>query len=77
MIEILENDWKISLSKIKIILNKTNMYQISDSIIQELFPNIKLVGKMKYQDAYNLMINKSIDKKEIKKEYEKIYKKFC
>lgn len=75
MLEIFENDWKIDSSKIKIILNKANMYQISDDIIEEIFPNIKLLGKMKYMDSYNLMINKNIDKKEIKKEYEKIYKK--
>lgn len=77
MLEIFENDWKISIEKIKIILNKTNIYQISDIIIEELFPNIKLVGNMKYQDAYNLIINKNVDKKEIKKEYEKICKKIC
>lgn len=75
MLEIFENDWKISSEKIKIILNKTNIYQISDEIIKELFPDIKILGKMKYNDAYNLMINKNIDKKEIKKEYEKICKK--
>lgn len=75
MLEVFENDWKISNSKISMILNKTNIYQISDSIIEELFPDIKLLGKMKYLDSYNLMINKNIDKKEIKKEYYKIYKK--
>ncbi len=75
MLEVFENDWKISNKKIKLILNKTNMYQISDSIFGELFPNIELIGKMKYLDSYNLKINKNIDKKEIKKEYEKIYKK--
>lgn len=75
MLEVFENDWKISNEKIKLILNKTNMYQISDNIFSELFPNIELIGKMKYMDSYNLKINKNIDKKEIKKEYEKIYKR--
>lgn len=75
MLEIFENDWKIEFSKIKMILNKTNIYQISDEIIKELFPEIKLLGKMKYMDSYNLMINKNVDKKEIKKEYERIWKK--
>lgn len=75
MLEIFENDWKISSEKIKIILNKTNIYQISDMIIEELFPDIKLLGKMKYHDAYNLMINKNVDKKEIRKEYERIWRK--
>ncbi len=77
MLEVLENDWRIQNSKLKLILNKTNIYQISDTIIEELFPNIKLLGRMKYNDAYNLMINKNVDKKEIKKEYEKMYKKIC
>ena len=75
MLEVFENDWKISNEKVKLVLNKTNIYQISDAIIQELFPNLELLGKMKYMDSYNLMINKSVDKKEIKKECGKIYKK--
>ncbi len=75
MLEVLENDWKIASSKIKIILNKSNMYQISDAILEELFPEIKFIGKMKYMDSYNLMINKSVYKREIKREYEKIYRK--
>lgn len=75
MLEVFENDWKIANSKIKIVLNKSNMYQISDAILEELFPEMKLIGKMKYMDSYNLMINKSVYKREIKREYEKIYKK--
>lgn len=74
LLEIIENDFKVDNSKIRIVLNKTNIYQISDNIIEELFPDIKLLGKIKYHDAYNLMINKNIHKKEIKKEYEKIYR---
>ena len=77
MLEVLENDWKIDFSKIKLILNKANIYQISNTIIEELFPDIKLLGRMKYNDAYNLMINKNVDKKEIKREYEKMYKRIC
>lgn len=75
MLEVIENDWRISTEKIKIVLNKTTLYEISESIIQELFSDIKIIGKMKYHDSYNLMINKDIHKKEIKKEYEKIYGK--
>lgn len=75
MLEVFENDWKIANQKINIILNKTNIYQIADNMIEELFPDIKLLGKMRYLDSYHLMINKNINKKEIKKEYEKIYKK--
>ncbi len=75
ILEVFEKDWKIKNSKIKLILNKTNMYQIADSIICELFPDNKLIGKMKYNDSYNLMINKNINKREIKREYETIYKK--
>ena len=75
ILEILEYDWKIDNSKIKIVINKSNIYQISESIIEEIFPNIKIIGKIKYNDAYNLMINRSVDKKEIMKEYEKICEK--
>ena len=75
LLEVFENDWKISNKKIKLILNKTGIYQVSDKIIQEIFPEYELLGKMKYNDAYNLMINKNIQKREIKMEYENILKK--
>lgn len=75
MLEVFENDWKLDSSKIKLVLNKTNIYQISEAILEELFPNMKLLGSIKYKDCYNLMINKNINKREIKKEYEKIYKR--
>ena len=72
IIEVLQNDWKVNDSKIKMIINKSNIYQISESIIEEIFPGIKICGKIKYNDAYNLMINRSVDKKEIVKEYVRI-----
>lgn len=75
MLEVFEEDWKIQKSKINLVLNKANIYQIADNIIEELFPQVKVIGKMQYRDSYNLMINKNIRKREIKKEYEKIYKK--
>jgi len=75
LLEVLENDWKIQPSQINLILNKVNIYQISDAVIEEIFSDMKVVGKIKYRDTYNLMINKNILKKEIKKEYERIYKK--
>lgn len=75
ILEVLENDWKIDMSKIKMIINKSNIYQISESIIEEIFPSLKIYGKIKYNDAYNLMINRSVDKKEIVKEYVKIGEK--
>lgn len=75
ILEVLENDWKVNDSKIKMIINKSNIYQISESIIEEIFPSLKIYGKIKYNDAYNLMINRSVDKKEIVKEYVKIGEK--
>lgn len=75
MLEVFTDDWNISERKIKLVLNKANMYQISDNVIEELFKNYELIGKIKYNDLYNLMINKDICKNEIKKEYQKIYEK--
>ena len=72
ILEVLDCDWKIDSSKIKIVINKSNIYQISESIIKEIFSDIKIIGKIKYNDAYNLMINRNVDKKEIVKEYDKI-----
>lgn len=75
MLEVFENDWGIPHKKINLILNKTNIYQISNCILEEIFPNFLLLGKIQYNDVYNLIINKNIDKKEVKNQYEKIYKK--
>ena len=77
MLEIFEKDWKINPEKIKVVLNKSNMYEISDAILKELFSDYKFIGKMKYMDCYHLMINKSVNQKEVKKEYEKVYQKIC
>ena len=75
MLEVFENDWRISNEKIKLVSNKAGIYQIDKNIIEELFSPIKVIGKVEYNDVYNLLINKNIQKREIKKEYQKIYSK--
>ena len=66
MLEVFEHDWRITNEKINIVINKANIYEISESIIKELFPDLKIVGKMRYNDAYNLMVNRDFFKRERK-----------
>lgn len=72
IIEVFENDWRIQNSQILFVLNKSNLYQINESIIEELFPDIKIIGKIKYKNTYDLMLNKNILSNDLKKEYKKI-----
>ena len=40
-------------SKIQIILNKENKESVYEKILCALFPEFKLIGKIKYQEVYN------------------------
>jgi len=78
--EILEQDinkFNISKNKIKIIFNKIMPFSINDLILNQLFSDFEIIGKLKFNYKYDLIINynlKTIDN-EIKKEYLKIIKK--
>lgn len=71
------NEINISKNKIKIIFNKITPFSISEIILNQLFSDFKIIGKINLSHKYDLAINcnlKQIDK-EIKKEYLKIIKK--
>lgn len=71
------NKWNIKKEKIKIIFNKVNINSIDKKILKELFYDFNILGKIKMNNKYDLLINKNmknIDKK-IKKEYLKIIEK--
>lgn len=78
--EILEryiNEINISKNKIKIIFNKITPFSISNLILEQLFSDFKIIGKINFNYKYDLAINcnlKQIDN-EIKKEYLKIINK--
>lgn len=75
ILEIFLKDFNIEIDKIKIVFNKTNKYQLAESILEELFSNFEIIGNIKYSEQYNNLINTNNFKNIDKNEYEKIYKK--
>ena len=71
------NRWKIEKEKINIIFNKININSINNKILKNLFSDFNILGKINFNDKYNLIINsnlKSLNKK-INREYLNIIKK--
>lgn len=79
--KIIENNYKNNLENTKIIINKNNKFSIDENIIKNIFNNLEIIGKIKYTDIYNLLINSDfknsilLEDKMLKKETEKIAKK--
>ena len=77
------NKYKINEEKIKIIINKKTINSINKNIILNIFYKFKIIGEIKLNNRYDLIINKNINKLYInirtkiktKKEYEKIIMK--
>ena len=75
ILEVYQYDFEVPNEKIKIIFNKVNEFQISDSILKEIFDEYKILEYIRYQPEYSLYINKNT-RYEIKDDtYEMIYKK--
>lgn len=77
MLDIYINKWKINRQKFNIIFNKDNINAVDDNILKTIFSDFKIIGKIKTNKNFDLIINnnlKNIDKK-IKKKFEKIIKK--
>lgn len=71
------NKWKIKNEKINIVFNKVNINSIENKILNNLFSDFNILGKIKTNNKCNLIINKNIkiiDKK-IKKDYFNILNK--
>lgn len=73
ILDVYINDYEINVDKIKILFNKTNKYKIAESILEELFEEFEIIGEIKYDEKYNLIINKNKIENYSEKEYEKIY----
>ena len=58
-----------------IVLNKININSIDENIIKKIFKNKKIIGKIKYSNKYNLLINSKFKEIIGKKEFLKIIKK--
>lgn len=76
LLDIYINKWKIKKEKINIIFNKININSIDDKILKMIFSDFKVLGKIKININYNLIINKNFKfiNKKIKKDYLKIIK---
>lgn len=77
LLDIYINKWKIKKEKINIIFNKININSIDNKILKNLFSDFNILGKIKINNNYNLIINKNIKiiNKKIKKDYLEIIKK--
>ena len=68
----LEN-WYIKKEKINIVINKYNKNSISINLLKHIFSDFTILGKIKYDDIYNLLINRSFNSflqfQKIKKQY--------
>ena len=75
LLEVYINDFNIDVDKIKIVFNKVNKYQIAESILEEFFSEFEIIGKIEYEEKYNLFINRKLNNFVNSSGYEKIYKK--
>lgn len=77
LLDIYINKWKINRQKFNIVFNKDNINAVNDKILKTIFSDFKIIGKIKTNKNFDLIINnnlKNIDKK-IKKKFERIIKK--
>lgn len=76
LLKIYNEEWNLKKEKINIIINKYNENSVDDKIIKNIFSSYKILGKIKFNKKYNILINKNFEEdfftKDIKKEYEKI-----
>ena len=51
------------IENLQILINNYNKYSISEKIIKNIFKKIKIIGKIKYNEKYEKIINNIIEKK--------------
>lgn len=71
------NKWKIEKERINVVFNKININSINNKILNNLFSDFNILGKINFSNKYNLMINNNLKilNKKINKEYINIIKK--
>lgn len=71
------NKWKIEKERINVVFNKININSINNKILNNLFSDFNILGKINFSNKYNLIIknNLKILNKKINKEYINIIKK--
>lgn len=71
------NKWKIEKERINVVFNKININSINNKILNNLFYDFNILGKINFSNKYNLIINNNLKilNKKINKEYINIIKK--
>jgi len=71
LLETYINKWEIGKEKINIVFNKYNINSIENAVLDNLFSEFKILGKIKMNNIYDLFLNghKPIINYNIKKEY--------
>lgn len=71
------NKWKIEKERINVVFNKININFINNKILNNLFSDFNILGKINFSNKYNLIINNNLKilNKKINKEYINIIKK--
>ena len=71
------NKWKIEKEKFNVVFNKININSINNKILNNLFSDFNILGKINFSNKYNLIINNNLKmlNKNINKEYINIIKK--
>ncbi len=59
LLKIYTEEWGIEKNNINIIFNKYNKYSIKYEIIKNIFSRFKIIGKIKLNEKYDLIINKN------------------
>ena len=79
LLNIYNKKWNIEKEKINIVINKYNKNSIDENIIKNIFKNYNYLGKINFNEKYNLLINNNFNNffefKKINNEYKNISKK--
>ena len=81
ILEYLIKKYNFNINKINIIINKYSKTAIDDNLLKKFFLDIRILGKIKYSEKYNYLINNYNKNKIflntffIKNDYNKIIKK--
>ena len=79
LLNIYINEWKINKEKFNILFNKYDKNCIKANLLKNIFNEFNIIGFLKYDSKYNILINKNIKNnflsRKIRKEYLEINKK--
>lgn len=76
LINIYVNEWNVTKEKLNVVVNKVNINSIEENILKNIFSETKIIGRIYFDNKYNLIINKNINEIYLlnKKQYKEIKK---